>query len=66
MNAIRPVPATARPVPASTAGRDGPAAPALRRIHRPRDFGVGYGTSSGYASDRHYAPANPALLFRFV
>lgn len=26
------------------------------RVHRARDFGVGYGNSSGYASNRHYAP----------
>ena len=32
---------------------DGVAAPA--RIHRERDFGVGYGNSSGYASNRTYA-----------
>ena len=25
------------------------------RIHRERDFGVGYGSSSGYASNRRYA-----------
>jgi hypothetical protein len=25
------------------------------RIHRERDFGVGYGSSSGYASNRNYA-----------
>ena len=25
------------------------------RNHRERDFGVGYGNSSGYASDRRYA-----------
>ncbi len=30
------------------------------RIHRARDFGVGYGSSSGYASNRSYAvPALP-------
>jgi hypothetical protein len=33
---------------------DGGAQPA--RVHRERDFGVGYGSSSGYASNRHYAP----------
>ena len=32
---------------------DGAAAPA--RIHRERDFGVGYGSSSGYASNRSYS-----------
>jgi len=26
-----------------------------RNIRRERDFGVGYGSSSGYASNRHYA-----------
>ena len=25
------------------------------RTHRERDFGVGYGSSSGYASNRRYA-----------
>ena len=32
---------------------DGGAEPA--RIHRERDFGVGYGNSSGYASNRTYS-----------
>ena len=32
---------------------DGGAEPA--RIHRERDFGVGYGNSSGYGSNRTYA-----------
>ena len=40
---------------------DGGAQPA--RIHRERDFGVGYGNSSGHASNRSYAvPA--AAYFR--
>jgi hypothetical protein len=26
-----------------------------RHIHREREFGVGYGNSSGYASNRRYA-----------
>ncbi|HEY0505172.1 MAG TPA: hypothetical protein VGD42_16950 [Lysobacter sp.] len=26
-----------------------------RHVHRERDFGVGYGNSSGYASPRRYA-----------
>jgi len=30
-------------------------AAAPRREHRERDFGVGYGSSSGYASNRRYA-----------
>jgi hypothetical protein len=51
---------TPSPSPASFVERrltprcgDGGAAPA--RIHRERDFGVGYGSSSGYASNRSYA-----------
>ncbi|MFC7301501.1 hypothetical protein [Cognatiluteimonas weifangensis] len=35
-----------------------PAAPppaARRAVYREREPGVGYGNSSGYASDRHYA-----------
>ena len=32
---------------------DGGAQPA--RIHRERDFGVGYGNSSGYGCEEHYA-----------
>lgn len=28
---------------------------ASRREHRTRDFGIGYGSSSGYASARRYA-----------
>ena len=36
-----------------------------RREYRERDFGVGYGRSSGYASDRRYASAwNGPILFR--
>ena len=40
---------------------DGVVAPA--RIHRERDFGVGYGSSSGYGSNRHYASSS-ATIFR--
>ena len=42
-------------------GAGGAAAPA--RIHRERDFGVGYGSSSGYASNRRYV-ASTATIFR--
>lgn len=41
---------------------DGAAKPA--HIHRERDFGVGYGNSSGYASNRSYAMPQPPY-FRF-
>ncbi len=32
------------------------------RVHRERDFGVGYGNSSGYASNRSYATPQPAYF----
>lgn len=32
-------------------------APSARREYRERDFGVGYGRSSGYASQRQYVSA---------
>jgi len=43
------------------------AEPAARRDYRERDFGVGYGRSSGYASTRQYATRwNGQPLFRCV
>ncbi len=36
----------------------------VRHIHRERDFGVGYGNSSGYASERRYAQNWMQPLFR--
>ncbi|MFC5578754.1 hypothetical protein ACFPOA_12130 [Lysobacter niabensis] len=49
-------------VPAAAQG----AAPqaAARHLHRERDFGVGYGNSSGYGRDRHYTSNGFAPLFR--
>ena len=35
--------------------RPQPAPPSRRAVYRQRDVGVGYGNSSGYASDRRYA-----------
>jgi hypothetical protein len=37
-----------------------------RAMHRERDFGVGYGSSSGYAAanDRRYAQSWAKTLFR--
>jgi hypothetical protein len=37
-----------------------------RHIHRERDFGVGYGNSSGYASPRRYAGTWAQPRFRCV
>ena len=39
-------------------------ATAARHLHRERDFGVGYGNSSGYGRDRHYTSNGFAPLFR--
>jgi len=50
-----------RPTPAM------PVSAAPRREYRERDFGVGYGRSSGYASARRYAaPWNGQPHFRCV
>ncbi len=56
MNAIRNVPSAApQSSPnAQPAGANVIAMP-IRHTHRVRDFGVGYGNSSGYASSRQYA-----------
>lgn len=37
-----------------------------RREHRARDFGVGYGSSSGYASERRYTNDWGLTRFRFA
>lgn len=36
--------------------------PKVVHIHRERDFGVGYGNSSGYVSNRSYIAPGPALF----
>jgi hypothetical protein len=41
--------------PANDEGRD---------RYREREFGVGYGSSSGYAFSQHYAPAREERRFR--
>lgn len=47
-NLARPIP------PATTRHAADNGATGLRHEHRDRDFGTGYGTSSGYASDKRY------------
>lgn len=32
--------------------------------YRPRDFGIGYGSSSGYAAPRRYADDRARMVFR--
>ena len=54
----------ARPSTPSTAPRQ-PAPPAPRHCHRDRDFGIGYGNSSGYGRDKRYVSDWGQSLFRF-
>jgi hypothetical protein len=48
--------------PAATPTTPATATPARR--YRERDFGVGYGSSSGYAAERRYASDRGAALLR--
>lgn len=43
-----------------------PGAEPPRHLHRQRDFGIGYGNSSGYGSERHYVDGHVDPIFRFV
>lgn len=38
----------------------------VRHVHHVREFGIGYGNSSGYASGRNYAPKPVTTPFRFA
>ncbi len=49
--------------PAHTAATP-PQAPSSRR-YRERDFGIGYGASSGYAATRRYADSRGGAMLRF-
>jgi len=72
MNARHPFP---QPPPYRAPGID-PAAPSAqpppagmespRHRHRQRDFGIGYGNSSGYGSERHYVDGHVDPIFRLV
>jgi hypothetical protein len=37
-----------------------------RHLHRQRDFGIGYGNSSGYGSELHYIDGHVDPIFRCV
>lgn len=50
-----PVPSTTSPIPSFAPVAPAIAAAARREQHRARDFGVGYGNSSGYSSGKRYA-----------
>lgn len=41
-----------------------PQAAPVRHVHRQRDFGVGYGNSSGYGRERRYTSNAFVPLFR--
>lgn len=47
--------------PVQTAARP---RPPVRGTHRDRDFGIGYGNSSGYGQDRRYAEGRTRSMFR--
>ncbi len=53
------LPRTAVPTPGSLR-------PRLAFERRERGFGVGYGNSSGYASERRYTPRPVTARFRFA
>ncbi|GAB3373495.1 hypothetical protein GCM10027431_25210 [Lysobacter rhizosphaerae] len=58
----RPTPDTLAAV--AVAARGAAQAAPIRHVHRDRDFGVGYGNSSGYGRDRRYTSNGFAPLFR--
>jgi len=58
-----PLPSFASAAVATLASRATASAP-VRHLHRERDFGVGYGNSSGYASVRRYAASQLQPRFR--
>jgi len=37
-----------------------------RHLHRRRDYGIGYGNSSGYGSEQHYVDGHVDPIFRCV
>lgn len=51
MNAFRTLSTNPNPTPSK---RSNVVTMPTRHVHRERDFGVGYGNSSGYASNRRY------------
>lgn len=63
MKTVRSFPSPSQPRDVAVERHGAAAGPAARR--RDRDFGVGYGKSSGYAAnDRRYAPAWRQASFR--
>lgn len=71
MNAIFHSPGNPSSRPPSQGQAAGPAprqeTPAPpRHLHRPRDFGIGYGNSSGYGTELHYVDGHADPMFRCV
>lgn len=62
-NTVQPSTATAR---SSSLPSSAVAPTPARHTHRERDFGVGYGNSSGYASRRQYASQWAPSHFKFA
>ena len=64
MSAIRFV----QPTPAATSRQavQPTAGSRTRHTHRERDFGIGYGNSSGYASARRYVDTRAQPRFRCI
>jgi hypothetical protein len=52
VNALRTTRSSSSTSVRATTGQ--PAAP-VRHVHRERDFGIGYGNSSGYGCEEHFA-----------
>ena len=63
MNTVR---TQTRTAPSIAARSYAPAPTRPSQISGNREFGVGYGSSSGYASPTRYVPNNTPRLFRFV
>ena len=61
----RPAAGDAAARPAQGTART-PTGPRLRHVHRPREFGIGYGNSSGYADGVHYVDGHEDSMFRCV
>ncbi|WP_027079714.1 hypothetical protein [Luteimonas mephitis] len=66
MNARRPP--NKKPLPKGRRTRPEPppvpTAEPVTHLHRQRDFGIGYGNSSGYGTDLHYVDGHVDPIFR--
>lgn len=58
---LAPSPQVPRPLPPPLQFPNPP-----RHLHRRRDYGIGYGNSSGYGSEQHYVDGHVDPIFRCV